>query len=218
MKHYWELAQSKVESMPLRERLIIFVAIAFAVIALTSMMLLNPLLEKQKVLSGKLAQQQEQMKVLQAKIEAFSKAKKEVDNSPLRAKVAELKRQIEAQEEYIKDRREGLVDPDKMASLLEQVLNKNAKLQLVALETLPVDSVMEPSKNTNSGQKQIFKHSVKITLRGGYLDLLQYLAAVEKAPVRMYWDDASFKVDKYPDGVLVLTLYTLSLDKAWLKV
>ena len=75
MKHYWELVQGKVELMPLRERTIIFVAIAFAVIALTSMMLLNPLMEKQKVLSERLAKQQEKMKVMQAEIEKISKAK-----------------------------------------------------------------------------------------------------------------------------------------------
>ncbi|MFZ2300480.1 MAG: type II secretion system protein GspM [Gallionella sp.] len=218
MKHYWELAQSKVELMPLRERTIVFVAIAFAVIALTSMLLLNPLLEKQKVLSKKLAQQQAQMKELQAKIEEFAKAKMDVEHSPLRVRMAELKQQLEVQEEYIKERRNRLVEPAQMASLLEQVLNKNGKLQLVALETLPVALMMESSKKTNNGQKQIFKHSVKIALRGGFPDLLQYLAAVESAPVQMYWGDASFSVDKYPDGVLTLMLYTLSLDKAWLKV
>lgn len=218
MKHYWELVQGKVELMPLRERTIIFVAIAFAVIALTSVMLLNPLMEKQKVLSERLAQQQGKVKVMQAELEKLSKAKQEVEHSPLRVRVAELKQQLEVQEENIKDRRSRLVDPDEMANLLKQVLNKNSKLQLVALETLPVTLVAEPSKKANAEQKQIFKHSVKITLRGAYLDLFEYLATVEKAPIQMYWSGASFRVDKYPDGELVLTLHTLSMDKAWLKV
>ncbi|OGS75732.1 MAG: agglutinin biogenesis protein [Gallionellales bacterium GWA2_55_18] len=218
MKHYWELVQSKVEAMPLRERLIMFVAIAFAIIAMTSVMLLNPLLKKQKELSTRLAQQQSQMKELQAKVQEISQARKDDEHSPLRIKVAQLKQQVEAQRENIQGRRNHLVDPDKIVSLLEQVLNKNSRLQLVALETLPADLEMEPTRKNNSGQKQIFKHSIKITLRGGYLDLLQYLTAVEKAPVQMYWGDASFSVDKYPDGVLILTLYTLSLDKVWLKV
>lgn len=218
MKHYWELVQSKVEAMPLRERLIMFIAIAFSVIALTTTMLLNPLLKKQQDLTKKLALQQSQMKELQTKVQELSQARKEDEHSPLRAKMEQLKQRVDAQRESIQSRRNHLVDPDKIVSLLEQILNKNGRLQLVALETLPVSLVMEPTKKTNSGQKQIFKHSVKITLRGGYLDLLQYLASVEKAPVQMYWGDLSFSVDKYPDGVLVLTLYTLSLDKAWLKV
>lgn len=218
MKYYWVLVQGKVEAMPLRERMIMFAAIAFAVVALTTTMLLNPLLEKQKKLAARLAQQQDQIKELQVKVQAMSQAKKDDERSPLRASVAQLKTQLESQAEYIKGRRDNLVDPDKIVVLLEQVLSKNSKLQLVRLKTLPVSLVATSTRNTSTGQKQIFKHSVEITLRGSYLDLLQYLTAVEKAPVQMYWSDVSFSVDKYPDGVLILNLYTLSLDKVWLKV
>jgi MSHA biogenesis protein MshJ len=218
VKHYWELAQAKVEAMPLRERLIVFVAIAFAVVALTTTMLLNPLLKKQQDLTKKLTQQQNQMKELQAKVQEISQARQAGEHSPLRAKAAELNVQIIAKKEYIQNLREHLVEPDKIAAMLEQILNKNNRLQLVSLETLPVDLVMDANKKNHAGQKQIFKHGVKITLRGGYLDLLQYLDAVEKATVKMYWGDVNFSVDKYPDGILILTLYTLSLEKVWLKV
>lgn len=218
MKHYWELVQSKVEAMPLRERLIMFIAIAFSMIALTTTILLNPLLKKQQDLTKKLALQQSQMKELQEKVQELSQARNVVEHSPLHARAAELRQQVKAQNEYIQNRRSHLVDPDKIAGLLEQILNKNGKLQLVALETLPASFVVEPTKKIDTGQKQIYKHGVRVTLRGGYLDLLQYLAAVEKASAQMYWGEVSFNVDKYPDGILVLTLYTLSMDKTWLKV
>jgi len=48
--------------------------------------------------------------------------------------------------------------------------------------------------------------------------MLNYLAALEKMPAQMFWGEISFSVDKYPDAVLTLTLYTLSLDKTWLTV
>jgi len=218
MNQYWELMRDKVESMPLRERMMLFAAMAFVVIALTSNMLLNPLLAKQKGLSARLVQQQEQMKELQAKVQALSQARKDDEHSPIRASLSQLKMQLDTQEEYMKGQSEHLVDPGKIVSLLEQVLNKNGKLQLISLENLPVSSVAAQARNANVGQKLVFKHGVKITLRGGYLDLLQYLAEVEKAPVQMYWEDVEFRVDKHPDGVLVLNLYTLSLEKVWLKV
>lgn len=217
MKHYWELVQSKVEAMPLRERLIVFVALAFSVIALTTTFLLNPLLKKQQDLTKKLTQQQNQMKELQAKVQELSQAKKAEEHSPLRLRAAELNAQIAAKAEYVQNMREHLVPPDKMAATLEGILNKNKELQLVSLETLPLEPIMDSTGKANTG-KHIFKHGVRVTLRGGYLDLLQYLDAVEKATVKMYWGEVNFSVDKHPDGVLVLTLYTLSLDKVWLKV
>ena len=34
--------------------------------------------------------------------------------------------------------------------------------------------------------KQVFKHGVQLTLRGNYLDLLQYVKALESLPQQMY--------------------------------
>jgi len=108
------------------------------------------------------------------------------------------------------------------------VLNKNGKLQLIELKTLPASPLLEkpqPSAaNLPAGQtqpdpkKQIFKHGIQITVRGGYLDMLHYLAALEAMPAQMFWGEVSMRVDKYPDAELTLTLYTLSLDKTWLTV
>lgn len=230
MRYYWELARSRIDDMSLRERAMIFAAAAFIVISLINAMLLDPLLAKQKALSGHVVQQQEKIKDLQAQMQNLLQAKQDDEHSPLRNRLAQLKQQLQEQDSYLQSRRDRLVEPGKMASLLEQVLNKNNKLQLVALKTLPVSLLMDKPQTTedaiqpataasaDSGQKQIFKHGVQITVRGSYLDLLQYLTALEKLPAQMFWGEASMSVDKYPDAVLTLTLYTLSLDKTWLTV
>jgi MSHA biogenesis protein MshJ len=59
---------------------------------------------------------------------------------------------------------------------------------------------------------------VSITVRGGYLDLLRYITALEKMPAQMFWGEVNLSVEKYPDAVFTLTVYTLSLDKTWLAV
>lgn len=218
MKNYWELARTRIDGMLLRERVMIFAAAAFVVIALTRTMLLNPILTKQKALSAQLTQQQEKMKTLQAQIQIALQARKDDEKSPLRARLVQLKEKLQMQDDSVQGSSGRMVEPNKIGKMLEQILDKNGKLQLVALETLPVGLVAAQPKNDKNSQRQVFKHSVKITLRGGYLDLLQYLAEVEKAQVQLYWSDVSLRVDKYPDAVLVLTLYTLSLDKVWLKV
>lgn len=225
MRRYWELARTKIDDMLLRERAMIFAAAAFVVIALINATLLDPLLAKQKTLSAKVVQQQEKMKELQAQMQGLLQAKSDDDHSPLRNRLAQLKQQLQTQDGYLQSRRDRLVEPNKMAGLLEQVLSKNDKLQLVALKTLPVSLLIgQPqaaegaAQPVTNGQKQIFKHGVQITVRGGYLDLLQYLTVLEKLPAQMFWGEASLSVEKYPDAVLTLTLYTLSLDKTWLTV
>lgn len=226
MKSYWQLISAKIDAMSLRERVMIFAAAAFLLGSLLNALLLDPLLNKQKILSAQVVQQQEQAKALRAQLEGLLQARSDDAHSPLRTRVAELKRQLQEQREYVQGRRDRMVEPSKMSALLEQVLKHNQQLQLVELTTLPVSPLLERTAandatlpaNLLAGQKQIFKHGVRIKLRGGYLDMLRYVTALEKMPVQMIWADASLSVEKYPDAVLTLTLYTLSLDKTWLTI
>jgi MSHA biogenesis protein MshJ len=180
------------------------------------------------MLSAQVVQQQEKMKELQAQMENLLQAKRDDEHSPLRNRLAQLKQQRQEQDGYLQSRRDRLIAPNKMADLLRQVLDKNGRLKLVELKTLPVSLLIEKPQevavNSPDGQKQpdsqkqIFKHGVRITVRGGYLDLMRYVTALEKMPSQMFWGEASLSVEKYPDTTFTLTLYTLSLDKTWLAV
>jgi MSHA biogenesis protein MshJ len=213
----------KVDGMSLRERALIFVAAAFLLVSLINALFLDPLLSRQKKLSDQVIQQQEKMKETEASIASLLQAKQADANSPQRQRIRALRQQIADADAYLKARRDKLVPPDKMADLLEQVLSRNDRLKLVALTTLPVSPLIEPSGDaaaarTTVAEKQVYKHGVTITVRGSYADLLQYLAALEKLHAQMYWGLAKMVVVKYPYAELTLTLYTLSLDKTWLQV
>lgn len=214
---------AKIDSFSLRERALIFFAVAALVVSLVDSLVLEPQLDKQKKLSVQVVQQQEKMKEVQAQIANLLQAQQADAKSPQRERIRVLRQQIDDGDVYLKNRRDKLVPPEKMAQLLEQVLNKNGHLQLVALDTLPVSLLVEPSIDTVAAQmvsseKQIYKHGVKITVRGSYADLLQYLTALEKLPTQMFWGVAKMDVVKHPTVELTLTLYTLSLDRTWLQV
>ena len=169
------------------------------------------------------------MKSVQAQLETLLEAKRNDAGSPLRQRLAQLKQQLAKDEDYIKGRSDRLVPSDKMADLLEQVLNKNGRLQLVSLQTLPAAPLMDRGAgkgngkganqpSTVPGKQAVFKHGVQITVRGSYLDMLKYLEALEHLRVQMFWGNARLSVTRYPVAELTLTVYTLSLDKTWLVV
>ena len=227
LNRFWGEINAKVDALALRERVLIFFAIAFLLVALVNMFFLDPLLAQQKKLSTQVVQQQEKMKDIQAQIATLLQAKKSDEDSPQRLRMAELKQEIEAGSTYLQGRRDRLVPPEKMAGLLEQVLKKNGDLQLISLQTMPVAPLIDDVNNDTTvptaqplvaPDKQVFKHGVQITVRGSYLDLLQYLNALEHLPVQMFWGMAKMNVVQYPAAELTLTLYTLSLDKIWLQV
>ena len=220
--------------MSLRERVMIFAAAAFVVASLINSTLLDPLLAKQKVLSKQVIQQEEKTKELQAAIQLQLQARRDNESSPLRARSTQLKQQLQKLDDFLQNRSSRLLEPDRMVDLLKQVLGNNGSLQLVELKTLPVSLMIEdaqeangagqPAARSSDGQKsptshkQIFKHGVQISVRGSYLELLRYVSALEKVPAQMFWGGADLNVEQYPNSVLTLTLYTLSLDKTWLTL
>jgi MSHA biogenesis protein MshJ len=221
MRERWEQLVARVDGMSLRERALIFAAAAFALVALIDALFLNPLLQQQKRLSMQVVQQQEKMKEIQAQLATLLQAKQADKNDPQRERIRLLREQIAEGEAFLKETQDKLVPPEKMAHLLEQVLVKNGRLQLVALETLPVSNFIESAAAAQASAgagRQIYKHGVKITVRGTYADLTQYLQTLERLPTQMFWGMAKMDVVKYPQAELTLTLYTLSLDKTWLQV
>lgn len=227
MKQQWEKISAKLEAMSLRERGLIFAALAVMMLSLLNTLLLDPLLARQKVLRSQLAQQQKMISAVQSQISAMQQENSAGAKSPLNIQLQQLRQEIADGNMFLQSRRERLVQPEKMAVHLRQILNKNNMLQLVSLRTLAATPLIEKPGvagneqapvSASAVEKEIFKHGVELTLRGNYLDLLQYLDALEKLPQQMYWAKAQMDVVQYPTAELTLTLYTLSMDKTWLQI
>ena len=228
MKKYWKKIVDKIDGMSLRERALLFATVAFMLVSLILTFFLDPLLAQQKKLSSQVVQQQEKMKDILAQIDTLLAAKRADAISPLRQRLEKIKLQTAEGDIYLQSRRERLVAPEKMGSLLEQVLKRNSRLQLINLQTLAAAPLIEkaakpgkeravPMEAAIVPDKQVFRHGVKITVRGSYPDLLQYLAALEQLTAQMFWGEVDMEA-AYPDVTLTLTLYTLSLDKTWLQI
>ena len=58
----------------------------------------------------------------------------------------------------------------------------------------------------------------EITLEGSYQELTAYLERLEQAKPKLLWGSVSLSADDHPRLVLTLTVYSLSLERAWLIV
>lgn len=226
---YWVKLNATVNALSLRERALIFAAAAFLLVTALNGLLLDPLAAQQKRMSAQVVQQQEKIKEIDAQIESLLHAKRYRETSPEHRRLAQIKQQLAEGEAYIRSRQDRLVPAEKISGLLEQVLKKNGRLELVKLQTLPVTPFIEqpaPGHGSEpdmvaapgSAEKHIFKHGVQMTVRGGYADMVDYLAALERMPTQMLWGMAKLNVIKYPTAELTFTVYTLSLEKTWLRI
>lgn len=120
----------------------------------------------------------------------------------------------------------GLLSPEKMRAVLQELLRAQPKLRLLSLQsfTEPLQLAQdEAAKNPASELKApviLYRHGLKISLQGGYFDLLVYLQAIQASGWRLHWDSLDYQVGSEGPGQakINLVLYTLSREAGWIGV
>ncbi len=240
MKQYWKTLVTKIDSLSLRERVMVFMMATVVLVAVLNATVIDPLYAKQKLLSFQANQYQAQMAAIQTEIQQKIQAHQFDPDMANQIRLKEVKLKATKMNTDLMEMQKGLVSPDKMAALLEDILKRNGSLHLVSLKTLPGSNLSEskareeqsdvdgnaggaaPVAQKNEPKKPVdspvFKHGVEIVVQGGYLDLLKYMTELEAMPWQLFWGKVNLNVEEYPRATLTLTLYTLSLDKKWLNI
>lgn len=234
MKQSWQKLVLKIDALSLRERAIIFAVAVLILVLLINAVLLDPQYVKQTQLSKQTKEQQAQIADIQNQIQQRVKAQGSDPDREIRERMQALRLRAQQMNDALGDLQKGLVSPDRMADLLESVLKKNDKLLLVSLQTLPAQKLNEPvltdkekvlaaasalsADDESDAVQTVFKHAVELKVQGSYMDMLNYMKSLEGMPWQIFWGNAEFAVDEYPNATLTLTLFTLSLDKKWLNL
>lgn len=244
LQQQWIKLSTKLDALTLRERAMVFVAATGAVLFLLYTLAVEPMLTRQKVLLAQIKQQQNQVAGIDLEITAKAQGFNLDPDAQERARLQSARAEIERISAGLLAVQKGLVAPEKIAPLLENLLRGHGKLRLMAMKTLPVTGMNEamapavqaapsavpaaatpvpaPAAATAPAppkpRELLYRHGVEIVLQGSYLDMVTYMDALEALPAQLFWGKASLDAQEYPNSRLTLTLYTLSLDQKWMKL
>ncbi len=226
LKPHLQRVAERINALALRERVLIFMAAALVLVTLLYVSLINPVLARQKQMSQQIVAVKDKINILNTQIQAQIAVGHVDPNAPLRARLEQLRTTSVNINKDLRDMQNGLITPQQISMLLKDILRGNRSLRLVSLKTLPTQRLTdimdttktENAKNNAAPQIGAFKHGFEISLEGEYLDMLQYLAAIEASPWQVFWGDIELNASTYPKQTLTLKLYTLSLDQTWLTL
>lgn len=228
MKQQWKILSDRYHALSLRERAMVGAAVLTVAGFLVFALALGPQLDAGQGYARQIVQQQQDAAALRAKLQELTEQARNPD-AAVSARLDEVRRQVRQIDDKFKAIEHKLVPPDKVATVLQAMLERNHGLRLVALRTLPPTGLVEtaaaatPPKQGVSAEQApapgagIYKHAVEITVQGGYRELLAYLAQLERAPQQLFWSRASLRAD-YPSSTLTLVVFTLSTERTWLAV
>ena len=234
MKRRWLQFTARVEALQPRERIMAFGAAVVVLVFLANTLVLSPLARKADALRSTLQQQAITVDGVAADIAGKARAYGNDPNEALRKRLGELRAETARTSDELRTMQKGLVPPERIAPLLETILRANGRLKLVSLRTLPVTMLADgssPAPAPANGAPAaatpppsvkpadlLYRHGVELTVRGSYLDMVDYMHALETLPTQLFWGKAQLDAEEYPNVRLTLTLYTLSLDPKWMKL
>lgn len=228
-------AMVRFDAMSLRERALIAMALLASLLVIWDTLLMQPLNARRSALVAILENTDPTAAQTAAPADAGTEAPaadgSEVPTDPDPIGTALLQReslrtQLTAINRQLQQVSAELIAPERMSGVLYDVLRKQNGVTLISLRNKPVSSlapakVPSPNETTPpSDSDQLpstgpYLHPVELVIEGRYLDILDYVRALEALPWHFQWQ--ALELDgRQPLNRARIELGTLSLDPAWL--
>lgn len=229
MKSFLPRLAARFDALQARERWLVAVAVLGGIVLISHGLFVAPAQMRANLADRSMGEQQAQLLALNAQMRAMQSPEQD-PNVAARSELAGLKNQLAEQAARLALMEHSLVPPHRMSGLLEDMIGQRTGLRLVSLKTLPVVAALGKKAEaaasaagtsraeSNKLADGLYKHGVEITLEGSYAELSAYLERLEQAKSGLLWSSVALAAEKHPHLVLTLTVYTLSLERAWLIV
>lgn len=209
LKHYLE----RVDNATLRERVLLFGAAALVLLYVVNVLMIQPLRDTQRRLGLEVAKSAQELRTVQTELQRLARERQADPETQHRKRAADLRAEIAALDARIQQEQRRFTTPQRMREVLREMFERDKRLRLVDLKTLPVTDLA-----AGQSGRRVFRHGIELTVAGSYLDLYAYLAALEQIPTQLYWGRVEMSVASYPVATLKMTVYTLSFEQAWMVV
>ena len=204
-----------IDALNLRERGMLLLIVVLLIWALWQTLLMGPLSERQQALAQRVETASNTINALNQIIPALSMQRARDPLAAQREQLQQLRTQRAQVADELTRATSSLIEPRQMGTVLEAILARQQGLVLHSLSSLDPKPLPLEEK---TGLAPIYRHGLRIEVDGGYLDLLQFVQALERMPWAFIWEDMQIEVEEHPRSRLRLTLYTLSLGEGWLGV
>ncbi len=227
MNNQWFLLKEKFANLSTREQYIILFSGIFIVFMLFNSLYFEVHTDKQ----SKVKQSIRQLKVTNQQFQvAIAQAEVTMANDPnvaIDAQIKKFEQQLNKVDNRLLSLTNELISPQKMRVALQDLLSKAPGVEIqtfIALQPQPLISAKQQSANNSENSKQteqainLYRHGIRLTLKGDYFALRNYLKSIEQLPWAFYWQAFDYQVNGYPEATLDIEMYSLSTKQEFIGV
>ena len=189
---HWEKLVARVNAMKRRERLLLFATIVILLGAVTNQLFIAPLTRLQAQRAREIDTSSEAMEAQRVKLERSLAGSRRARMAELEGQIAAAQSEIEAADRAIASISASATDEAALSAVLTRSLAGTRKVALLRVSTAEAAAGAPASGR-----------GVDITLGGDYLDLMEYLAALEAALPQARWSALRLTAETTPVQVSV---------------
>lgn len=184
MNAFWKAQARRIDAMSLRERALMFVSLAVALVAVADAVVLSPRLAEQKALAASMRQQSAELDALRASLAPSHDEQADTPRGRLLRRLAETRSAVSRADAEIAQAQSASRGTGLMA-VLERALSRHDRLTLVRVAASPPAAAASAALLPRRG--------VALVLRGSYADLTRYVADTETALPGLRWGELAIR-------------------------
>lgn len=219
MKKSWIFLADRFDALKPRERLLVFLCLVACMITLFFLLVFKPGFERYQSARNLVRQSETMLNSLNAQELIFIQALAQDPDAETRRLSVQMGQDNERLRGELSSAQEQLATPEKMTAVLRDLIAAQKGLELISIHSGKVEDLLTPlaagSAPAERGQS-IFKHGIEVSVRGDYAALAAYMKQLEFLPWKVKLADLVLTTERYPQSTMKFTLYTLSLERAWL--
>ncbi len=203
----WDELSQRFAALSVREQWLIAITGWFGILFIGYMLIIEPQMVASQTVKTALVDTKNDMITAQNQLIVANRKLQQDPDKAINQKLAQYRQEDKALQQVLEAKIGSLITPVQMAGLLEQVLRHSSALKLESMTSLP------SSQLVSGDQQGYFVHPIRLTFKGRYFDVVNYLNKLEALPVKYYWRSLSYQVDEYPWAKVELEVYTLGESK-----
>ncbi|WP_127999448.1 hypothetical protein [Piscinibacter defluvii] len=183
MSPFWKAQARRIDALSLRERVIMFVSLVLVLGALADTLVLAPQMAMRRALAEQLRRGAGDLDALRSQLAAAHAAAADSPEARQRAAVEAARHELQQLDAQLQAR---LADPERLTrlpGLLQHTLRRHERLVLTRLATLPPEPAAPGTPEAGALRWQ----GVELGVAGRYLDLMTYLADLERELPGVRW-------------------------------
>lgn len=203
--------KDKVDRMSLRERILV-TCVGISLFVFPGYMLVMDRLDRDALkLKENVANNNNELTKVSAELDSWRNKITDNPNDKLREEKEKYKSELKKADKILSVSTVNLIDAAEMPTILSDVLNSGSGITIESLQSIPPIVLFE------NGPVVLYRHGIKISLKGKYIDIMRHLKTLEGLQTKFFWKSMDYKVTDYPYAEVVLELYTLSINKDFIR-